>query len=250
MVYLIDLGTCYKIGITNNLKKRIEIFKNSRETVVPIDIIVYPYNTIDIEKIDKNMENELHILCKKYKISRELFQKVPEVVEIFKTYKIKEIEDLIDWKSQFEELLNSPKKSGKSNNKIIDEVFQYDLDGNFIKKWNSVPEIEKELKFLHKGIYNAICGIYKTSYGYIWSKKELSKEELLNKILEAKQSNIRTKYSKYNKILQYTKDGVLVNEFKSITEASNYTNISISSISLCCSGRYKTAGNFIWKKGS
>ena len=24
MVYLIDLGTCYKIGITNNLKKRIE----------------------------------------------------------------------------------------------------------------------------------------------------------------------------------------------------------------------------------
>jgi len=42
MVYLIDLGTCYKIGVTNNLKKRVESFKNSREIVVPIDIIVYP----------------------------------------------------------------------------------------------------------------------------------------------------------------------------------------------------------------
>lgn len=42
MVYLIDLGTCYKIGVTTNLKKRIETFKNSREIVTPIDVIVYP----------------------------------------------------------------------------------------------------------------------------------------------------------------------------------------------------------------
>jgi hypothetical protein len=83
MVYLIDLGTCYKIGVTNNLKKRIESFKNSREIVIPIDIIVYPQNTIDIENIDKNMESELHLLCKKYKISRELFQKIPDVIQIF-----------------------------------------------------------------------------------------------------------------------------------------------------------------------
>lgn len=248
MVYLIDLGTCYKIGITNNLKKRVEIFKNSREIVIPIDIIVYPYNTIDIEKIDKDIENELHILCKKYKISRELFQKVPEVVEIFESYKIKEIKDLIDWKSKFEEILNPPKKSSKSHNKVINEIFQYDLNGNLIKKWGSVPEIERKLNFAHKGIYKAIYGIYKTSYGYIWSQKELDKEELLDKIKDAKEhSNIKTKYSK---ILQYTKDGILVNEFETLTEASNNTNISISSISSCCSGRYKTAGNFIWKKGS
>lgn len=36
--------------------------------------------------------------------------------------------------------------------------------------------------------------------------------------------------------------------YKSIAEASNITGISQSSISLCCSGKYKKAGNYIWKK--
>ena len=244
MVYLIDLGTCYKIGVTNNLKKRIESFKNSREIVIPIDIIVYPQNTIDIENIDKNMESELHLLCKKYKISRELFQKIPDVIQIFQDYKINKIKDIVDWKEQFEKVLNPPRKEKVKKEKIKKIIYQYDLKGNFIKEWDSITQIEKELNFEGRGIERNLQGIFHKSHGYIWSLTKLSDIELKEKIKNA------IKYNNYSTILQYSKDNKLINTFKSITEASQNTGISISSISLCCQGKYKTAGNFIWKKGS
>lgn len=242
MVYLIDLGTCYKIGITNNLKKRVESFKNSREIVIPIDIIVYPHNTINIEKIDKDIENELHILCKKYKISRELFQKIPDVIQIFSDYKINKIKDLIDWKEQFEEILNPPKKEKVKKEKIGKTIYQYDLKGNLIKEWNGTTQIQKELGFEHKGIDNALQGIYNKSHGYIWSLTKLTEKDLQIKIKNA------TKYNNCSKILQYSKDNILLEQYNSITEASEKTGISISSISLCCNGKYKTAGSYIWKR--
>lgn len=49
-------------------------------------------------------------------------------------------------------------------------------------------------------------------------------------------------------VLQYTKDGVLVNEFYCISKASRDTKINLSSIALACKGiKYKTAGGFVWK---
>lgn len=51
--------------------------------------------------------------------------------------------------------------------------YQYDMDGNFIKKWDTVHEILKANPGLKRaGIYNVCCG-YRPHYrGYIW-KKEL-----------------------------------------------------------------------------
>lgn len=39
----------------------------------------------------------------------------------------------------------------------------------------------------------------------------------------------------------------LKRSFKSITEASRKTGICLQSISMCCCGKYKTAGNFHWR---
>jgi len=51
------------------------------------------------------------------------------------------------------------------------------------------------------------------------------------------------------KVLQYSKDGVFIQEYKSATDAGNKLNICISGISSCCLGRkcYATAGGYIWK---
>ncbi len=51
----------------------------------------------------------------------------------------------------------------------------------------------------------------------------------------------------YRPVLQYSKDGVFINEFISGQHASNYTGITQSNVSRCCSGYRKTAGGFIWK---
>ena len=47
-------------------------------------------------------------------------------------------------------------------------VYQYTLNGEYIKKWNSVSEVEKELKIKH---ISKVCNKYKshkTSGGFIW----------------------------------------------------------------------------------
>ena len=48
-------------------------------------------------------------------------------------------------------------------------------------------------------------------------------------------------------ILKYDLKGNFMQEYKSISEAGRKNNIIISSISLCCSGKYKQAGGYIWK---
>lgn len=50
-------------------------------------------------------------------------------------------------------------------------------------------------------------------------------------------------------VLQLTKDGVLVNEFDSISQASAMTGINLGNISSCCSKNQKcqSAGGFAWK---
>ena len=51
-------------------------------------------------------------------------------------------------------------------------VIQYDLDGNFIKEWSSMHEIERELGFDHANISACCKGKRKSAYGFIWKYKE------------------------------------------------------------------------------
>ena len=48
-------------------------------------------------------------------------------------------------------------------------------------------------------------------------------------------------------IYQYSRDGVLIKEWESIQQASTTLGINRSDIGSTCSGRYKSAGGFIWK---
>lgn len=49
------------------------------------------------------------------------------------------------------------------------------------------------------------------------------------------------------KVYQYDLNGVLINEFDSVKEASNKTGVCRTKISSCCSGSRLTSGGFIWK---
>lgn len=46
---------------------------------------------------------------------------------------------------------------------------------------------------------------------------------------------------------QYSKEGRYIKTFDSAVKASNETGIDRSSITLCCSGKYKSSGGFVWK---
>lgn len=54
-------------------------------------------------------------------------------------------------------------------------VLQYDLKGNFIKEWESVRDIVRELGFNLECITGCCYKKYKTSHGFIWRYKNTSK---------------------------------------------------------------------------
>lgn len=47
-------------------------------------------------------------------------------------------------------------------------IYQYDLEGNFIKQWNCQKDVERELGFKVQNISACALGNKKTAYGFIW----------------------------------------------------------------------------------
>lgn len=113
------------------------------------------------------------------------------------------------------------------------KIQQFDLDGNFIREWDSVHEIEKELGYNIASIRSCCYGQSKSSYGYIWKSIDGSRS-FANKKCKA--------------VLQYTLEGEFITEFKSVAAASEATNVSGDCIRRACGGRNNNKGKgFIWK---
>lgn len=88
-----------------------------------------------------------------------------------------------------------------TKNQVYKEIHQYDLNGNYIRSFNSIREAER---FIGKGNIDLRS---KTSRGYMWSRKKL------NKLPEYKNDKART-------IHQYDLNDNYINEFRTLREAS------------------------------
>jgi len=122
-------------------------------------------------------------------------------------------------------------------NKISKSILQYDLNGNFIKEWNSIVESSKILKINKNSISNCLVGKIKKSNGFIWRYK--------NNPLPI---NYTFPFHKSIKpVLQYDISNKFIKEWNSIKEASNKLNLNGGGISSCCSGKTNKCGKFKWK---
>ena len=59
-------------------------------------------------------------------------------------------------------------RQGLGHSKPIE---QYDLEGNFIKEWDSAAQIERDLGFNHSNISKCCLGRYNIAYNYKWKFK-------------------------------------------------------------------------------
>lgn len=121
------------------------------------------------------------------------------------------------------------------NRKVI---YQFDSNGNLVKKWHGVRDIERELNFLSSTISKA-CSVdtnNNSAYGFYWSYSEY-----LNNLSGIGQENNRLQ------IQQFSLEGELIKTWDSISLAAKETNSSKSSIIRCCKNKQKTCNNFIWK---
>lgn len=65
-------------------------------------------------------------------------------------------------------------KALTNNPKISKKVNQYDKNGNFIKQWESIIEVERQLGIKNEHIGQCCRKVkkYKTAGGYIWKYAE------------------------------------------------------------------------------
>jgi hypothetical protein len=135
----------------------------------------------------------------------------------------------------------SRSKGGKlGGGKNSKPILQYDLDGNFIKEWESIYECSKVLNISASNIV-CVCNPIrkeKTAGGFQFKHKS-------NKIAKKIKPFVKRKTSK--PILQYDLDGNFIKEWESISECARILNLNKSGISQVCTGRVKTCAGFIWK---
>lgn len=117
-------------------------------------------------------------------------------------------------------------------------VEKRNLNGELICIYSSTREAGRAMGLNGSQISAACRGEYKQSYGYIWRYVE---DPLRNIVPDFK----HTGHCK--EVYQYSKDGILINKFQSIKEASEYTGIASNTISRYCNNKINAIfSNYIW----
>lgn len=122
-------------------------------------------------------------------------------------------------------------------------VLQYDLEGNFIKKWDSIKSAAEAFNISYQNITAAISGKYRMAANYQWS---LDSENFVTKIDSVRKVERPTKR---RAVLYYDNFGN-VTQFSSIGEASEIlkTSYSFISKSLTKNKKSKKYGRFEYLK--
>ncbi len=116
------------------------------------------------------------------------------------------------------------------------EVFQYDLDGNFVRSWCNAQFASKELNISVSDIHANSRGIVKRAGNYQWSYDYVDKMKpyVRNKI-----------YKNINTIYQFTLDWELVNIYYTIHDVP-VSNRKQERIIRCCKFKNMTCDNYFW----
>ena len=118
--------------------------------LVAIAFIQNPESKPQVNHIDGNKENN-------YAVNLEWVTASENIIHAFKT-----------GLRSFDKL----KQQGILGNKVsMKPVLRYNLDGSFVKEWESTIQIQRTLKFPNSNICECLKGRYKQSHGYIWKYK-------------------------------------------------------------------------------
>ena len=123
----------------------------------------------------------------------------------------------------------------------IKAVAQYSLDGDLIKVYKSVASASRELDIFQgrSEISRACNGILASSNNFMW---RFVNGDVIEKIDPYR---IQVKGAK-EQVIEMYKDGVLINSFYNVFEASIKTNKSRSLISRCISGKLVDRTGYTW----
>lgn len=115
------------------------------------------------------------------------------------------------------------------------KIYQYNLDGLYIKTWDSVFQINKELGYASSNIGKCCRGKIYSAYGYRWSKDY--------------KDNLNVYINPHcRKIVQFDMNMNYIKIWNSIIDASNELDIKYGNIQSCCERKSKKSKNgFLWR---
>lgn len=119
-------------------------------------------------------------------------------------------------------------------------IRQLDLDGNVIKTYPGMGEMEAETGFNHSGVWKVCRGKADTAYGFKW---EYVDDELRE---EAKKTFAKRPRSG-TPVIQLDLAGNEIARFGSMTEAERETGLNRNKISACCFGEQDTYAGYVWR---
>ena len=116
-------------------------------------------------------------------------------------------------------------------------IYQYNLNGDFIREWHNARQCSKELE-INNGHLHIILETQgrKTMSGFRFTREKV--DSLLPTTKNAGRKKI---------VIQYDKQGNMLNEYESARHASRALNLFHSGITNVCRGNAKTSGGFIFK---
>jgi hypothetical protein len=117
-------------------------------------------------------------------------------------------------------------------------VVQLTFEGDFIKQWDCISDVEKELNVSNSLITRCCKGKVNSAGGFLWvylDEYNPSFMYTLNRKTVAKP------------IIQYNTNGDFVKEWGSAKEACESLGLRRPGLCSCLKGKYKSSGGFLWK---
>jgi hypothetical protein len=231
-------GNKYYKGSGIEYKKDLKLYKN-----IQTEVLEY------VDDISKLNEREIYWLKSVDAANNPLYYNKTN-----KSYGVCKTEE----HTKIKQSLASPRRK---------KIIQYDLDGNFIKIWNCMSDVSKQLNIKTGDLTCACQNKQKTAGKYQWLyyvynyPLQIQSTTLYSKSDEFKinQSNKLKGKSKpegfgkhrYKAIIQLDKNNTKIAEYDSIRKAclqfEGDINKIESNIGGCIKGKQKTAYNFIWR---
>jgi len=223
----------FYVGYTYNLKKRLY------EHIYSYNLNDNRYKKSIIEKIlNAGLKPEMKIIDEcEYIFNKELNMFEHERLEIYYIKKYKE-EGI-----KLTNLTEGGKNPPISKTKKI--VYQYDKNLNFVNKYESITKAAIAVETQATHICRALDQrIRLSSKGYYW----LSSNNLNNLRTEKKKPIILKEREKHTiPIVQYSLDGIFLNEFLGQSAAEKITGINSKLINKCLKmNNYNQAGGYMW----
>ena len=112
--------------------------------------------------------------------------------------------------------------AGAYNNIQSKKIYQYDLNGNYIREWPSSMEVERQLGVYSANIFKCLTGDYHTTGGFQWSREKVNNIGIIDPSeFQKEKHDKRIAIYKYSMI-----DGSFIEKFDSMWDAAETINNS------------------------